>query len=375
RLLLLVVAADAKSRAAAAPDRVELIDEDDRRRGRPRLGEQVAHARGADADDGLHELRCRLAEERHLRLARHGASKQCLARARRPDEEDPLRDAVSKPFVFLGLAQEIDELFELLLDLVDSGDVRKRGPGPLRVVEPRLALTKGAEQAACATGAGGPADQIQHGNHDQQRGPEAEQQRLPERRRRVLRLGVDRHVVLLEQGLEAVVGERWMLRGEGSGAHGARGRLLDRGLGDPVDRVAGGGHAEYVVSGHLLLEHVIGQGYGRRLRRRKQHVGDEDAGQQDDRQRYPQAGRTHRAAGRRPGWFRGAGRAGWAGRWAGHQLALISVGQPGSSFVGRSWSTLATRARDTRVDQRSGAPGPRASTNNGEWPPAEPTVR
>ena len=56
RLLLLVVAAE-RIGAAGAAERVEFVDEDDRRRLLSRLLEQVAHARGADADEHLDELR------------------------------------------------------------------------------------------------------------------------------------------------------------------------------------------------------------------------------------------------------------------------------------------------------------------------------
>ena len=59
--------------------------------GRGLLGllEQVAHARGADADDGLDELRGRHREERRLGLARDGAGQQRLARAGRPVSSTP----------------------------------------------------------------------------------------------------------------------------------------------------------------------------------------------------------------------------------------------------------------------------------------------
>ena len=52
-----------------APDGIDLIDEDDA--GRVLLGllEHVAHARGADADEHLDEVRSGDSEERHLRLA------------------------------------------------------------------------------------------------------------------------------------------------------------------------------------------------------------------------------------------------------------------------------------------------------------------
>src|SRR5829696_8936120 len=51
RLLALIVGAGERARAAGTADRVELVDEHDRRGGGLRLGKQVPHARGADADD------------------------------------------------------------------------------------------------------------------------------------------------------------------------------------------------------------------------------------------------------------------------------------------------------------------------------------
>ena len=74
-----------RHRPARATDRVELVDEDDRRRVLARLLEQVAHARGADADDHLDELGGAHREERHARLARDRLGEQRLARARRAD--------------------------------------------------------------------------------------------------------------------------------------------------------------------------------------------------------------------------------------------------------------------------------------------------
>src|SRR5262249_34717836 len=55
-LLLLVVTAHQAGGAAGAAERVQLVDEDDARRLRPGLLEQVADACGADADEHLHEL-------------------------------------------------------------------------------------------------------------------------------------------------------------------------------------------------------------------------------------------------------------------------------------------------------------------------------
>ena len=90
RLLALVVGAGDLGRALArAADRVELVDEDDRRRGLLGLGEQVAHARGADADDRLDELRGRDREERGVRLAGDRARQQRLAGPGGPNSSTP----------------------------------------------------------------------------------------------------------------------------------------------------------------------------------------------------------------------------------------------------------------------------------------------
>jgi hypothetical protein len=72
RLLALVVARHQPD-AARLAERIELVDEDDARRGLLRLFEQVAHARRADADEHLDECRAADREERHRRLAGDGA--------------------------------------------------------------------------------------------------------------------------------------------------------------------------------------------------------------------------------------------------------------------------------------------------------------
>ncbi len=103
RLLALVVAAHRAGAAARAADRVDLVDEDDRRRHLARLREQLAHAARADADDHLDELGGAGAEERHLGLARGGAREQRLAGARRAREQHALGRPRAEPAVLLGL--------------------------------------------------------------------------------------------------------------------------------------------------------------------------------------------------------------------------------------------------------------------------------
>ena len=89
--------------------------------------EQVAHAARADADHHLDELRGRQREERHVGLARHRAGQQRLAGAGQPGEQHALGIAAAEAPVAVGLAQEVDDLDQLLLGLVDPGDVLERG--------------------------------------------------------------------------------------------------------------------------------------------------------------------------------------------------------------------------------------------------------
>ncbi len=77
--------------AARGADRVELVDEHDRRRGLARLAEQPPDARRAEAREHLHERRRGLREEPGVGLVGHRLGQQRLARAGRAVEQDPLR--------------------------------------------------------------------------------------------------------------------------------------------------------------------------------------------------------------------------------------------------------------------------------------------
>ena len=128
RLLALVVAAAERGRAAGAraPDRVHLVDEDDRGLGLLGLLEEVADARGADADDRLDELRRGDREERHAGLPRHRAREQRLAGARAPGQEHAARDAPAEAAIAVRVLEEVDDLGELGLGLVDPRHVGER---------------------------------------------------------------------------------------------------------------------------------------------------------------------------------------------------------------------------------------------------------
>src|SRR5207253_5393264 len=109
RLLALVVSA-AEAGAAVAADRVDLIDEDDAWRVLLPLLEEVAHARGAHADEHLHEVGAGDREERRVRLAGDGAREEGLARARRAHQQNALGDLAAELRELLRLLEELDDL-------------------------------------------------------------------------------------------------------------------------------------------------------------------------------------------------------------------------------------------------------------------------
>ena len=121
-LLALVIAA-AETGAAMAADRVDFVNEDDAGRVLLGLFEHVADAAGADADEHFDEVRARDREERHVGFAGHRARDQRLAGAGRADQQHAARNPSAQPLIFAGIAQELDDLLQVLLGLVDAGDV------------------------------------------------------------------------------------------------------------------------------------------------------------------------------------------------------------------------------------------------------------
>ena len=128
RLLALVVAA-AEAGAAVAADGVDLVHEDDA--GGVLLGllEQVADARGADADEHLDEVGPGDREERDPGLARDRAREQRLAGARRSVQQHALGDPGAERLELLRVLEELLDLVQLLNGLVDPGDVTERDLG------------------------------------------------------------------------------------------------------------------------------------------------------------------------------------------------------------------------------------------------------
>ena len=118
-----------------------------------RLGEQLADAAGADADDHLDELRGAGAEERHFRLAGRGAGQQRLAGPGRAGEQHALRRAGAEPAIFVGILQEVDDLVDLRFDLVDAGDIVEGDADGLRIDRLLLARRRAARRPSRLAGA------------------------------------------------------------------------------------------------------------------------------------------------------------------------------------------------------------------------------
>ena len=148
-LLTLVVAA-AQAGAAMAADGVDLVDEDDRRGVGLGLLEQVAHTRGADADEHLDEVRAGDGEERDPGLAGHGAGQQGLAGAGRAVEQDALGDLGADGLEPGRLLEELLDLLELLDGLVGAGDVGEGGLGHVLAQRLGLGLAEAHDPRAAA---------------------------------------------------------------------------------------------------------------------------------------------------------------------------------------------------------------------------------
>ena len=125
RLLALLVAADRALHARLA-ERIELVDEDDAWRLGLGLREQIADARGADADEHFDELGSAQAEEGHLGLAGDRAGQQRLAGPRRADEQHALRNPAAQVGELARGLQELDDFAQLLRGFIHARDILER---------------------------------------------------------------------------------------------------------------------------------------------------------------------------------------------------------------------------------------------------------
>ncbi len=117
--------------ATGAPDRIELVDEDDARSALAPLFEQVPDAARADTDKHLDKIGTRHMEEWHIGLAGHGLGQQGLARAGHADQQDTLGYACAHLHKFLRVLQVVDDFEQLVLRFLLASHI---GEGRLFVV-------------------------------------------------------------------------------------------------------------------------------------------------------------------------------------------------------------------------------------------------
>ena len=221
----------AQAGAAPATDSVDLVDEDDG--GRVVFGalEEIAHAGRADADEHLDELRCGDAEEGDIGFTGDGARHQRLARARRADKQDAARHLGADLDVFLRLLEEVNDLLQLQLGGILSGDIVKLDGRHLRRFLPGLRLPEGKYAIHLSLRA--PAHPDEESDDENQRQEVDEQ---GEQQRRSIGRGADDDVLPLRQLAQFFAAARWHIGIEATDILGAAG-----GVGDDhaVDELAG----------------------------------------------------------------------------------------------------------------------------------------
>ena len=158
------------------------------------LLEQVAHTGGAHADEHLHEVRAADAEERHARFASDRFGQEGLARPRRADDQDALRNAPAQLLEFMRILEELDDLDDFFLGLINPGHVGKCDLFAVFCQEPRAAPAERQRLVAADL----------HLPHQKEPEPQEEDERAPRHEERDVprvvfrRLGVDRDVMVPE---------------------------------------------------------------------------------------------------------------------------------------------------------------------------------
>src|SRR5262245_66452283 len=74
------------------------------------------------------------------RLASHSAGQQGFTRARRADQQDPLRNSTAESLIFLRILEKLHHLDQFFLRLIDAFDIREGYTGFFRAIDLRLAL-------------------------------------------------------------------------------------------------------------------------------------------------------------------------------------------------------------------------------------------
>ncbi len=199
--LLTFVVPAAEAGTALAADRVDLVDEDDRRSLLAGGLEEVTNPAGADSDEHLHEVRTAHRHEGHSGFACDCAGEKGLAGSGRPDEENALRDTGPHLLETSRRLEKVDDLTYLELDPAVSGDVGEGGPRTFGGVEPRPRAADRHDPRHAGLGAS-KEEPCEPDDHNDRKYVEQDVEKV--RRRRVLE--GDRHALGLQLAYFGVEG-------------------------------------------------------------------------------------------------------------------------------------------------------------------------
>ena len=124
RLFTLVITA-AHASAALTTDSVDLVDEDDARRGFLCLLEHVAHTRRTDTDEHFHKVGTGDGEERYFSFARDGSRQQGFAGTGAAHQQNAARDTTAKLLKLTGVAQKFNQLGNFFFCFIATGHIGK----------------------------------------------------------------------------------------------------------------------------------------------------------------------------------------------------------------------------------------------------------
>ncbi|MGY3407131.1 hypothetical protein ACVWZV_003244 [Bradyrhizobium sp. GM5.1] len=271
RLLALVIAA-AEAGATVTTDGVDFVDEDDAGRVLLSLLEHVADAAGADADEHLDEVRTRNGEERHVGFARDRTRDQGLAGAGRSDQQHAARNSAAEALEFAGVAQEFDDLLQVLLGLVDARDVLE-GDAAMRFSQHFCARLAEAHRLAGAA-LHLPRQEYPHADQRDE-GQPGDQQRDEPRHVVAGRLRGDLHLAVIEALHERRIARRIGLEARAVGEGAVNVRPLDY----DVAHIAAVNLAQELGEGDVLRGGALTRILEEREQRQQQQDNDDPEGE------------------------------------------------------------------------------------------------
>ncbi len=154
----------------------------------------------ADAHEHLNKFRSANAVERHAGLTGHGAGQQCLAGARRADQQHALGHHRAQTLKLLRRTQKLDHLLQLALGVLHAGHVLEGDAHLAAFVAARRAFDVVAQKAAAQRIAETRQQEKKHRQYDHQR-QNKDQERVHEAK--IIRLLRQLHVFFLHLFLQA----------------------------------------------------------------------------------------------------------------------------------------------------------------------------